>query len=175
MTIIGGSQGATALNRAVTDMLPRLKPGRLTYRIIHQTGPNDAEWVRKAYETSGIEHRVSEFIEDMASVYAETDLLICRAGASTVAEAVATRTPAIFVPYPFAADDHQRFNALAVVEAGGAEMIMNRDLNEKLASRAIHLAESPETLRTMKDNLRAMSLTPAADAVTRECLSMVLA
>lgn len=178
IAVIGGSQGATALNRAVVDLLPALeksgdKSGK-SFRLIHQTGENDFEWVRDAYEKSKVPHRVSAFIAEMEDVYAEADLLIGRAGASTVAEVIATRTPAVLVPYPFAADDHQRFNALSLVEAGGAEMVMNRDLGEQLAGRVLHLASAPEEIRMMRENLAKMSKVPAAEVVTRECLAMMI-
>ncbi len=174
LAVIGGSQGATALNKAIVDLLPALENSGRSFRLIHQTGENDAGWVKEAYAKSKIPHRVDAFIAEMDEVYAEADLVLCRAGASTIAELIATRTPSILVPYPFAADDHQRFNALSLVEGGGAEVIANKDLGEKLQGWLMRLSEAPEPLRMMRENLAKMSRIPAAEVVTRECLAMTI-
>ena len=132
LMILGGSQGATALNRAMVDLLPEIEKSARTIRIIHQTGKNDFEWVLEAYQKTKIQNEVTPFIENMEEAYALADLVISRAGASTVAGRVGTCSPSLLVPYPYAADDHQRFNAQSIAEAGGAEVILNEDIGERL-------------------------------------------
>lgn len=172
--VFGGSQGATALNRAVVDLLPTLekeKSGR-SLRIVHQTGKTDFESVREAYGRSRLPHSVSPFIEDMSAVYREADLVISRAGASTIAELIETKSPSILVPYPYAADDHQRFNALSIVRAGGAEMMKNDELGQQLGVRILYYEKNREELQKMRGNLGRMRKVPAAEAIARECLEL---
>ena len=172
--ILGGSQGATALNRAMVDLLPEIEKSARTIRIIHQTGKNDFEWVLEAYQKTKIQNEVTPFIENMEEAYALADLVISRAGASTVAELVATCSPSILVPYPYAADDHQRFNAQSIAEAGGAEGILNQDIGERLGESVFYYESNREALRTMRESLRKIRGVPAAEAVTRECLAMMV-
>ena len=101
-------------------------------------------------------------------------IVISRAGASTVAELVATCSPSILVPYPYAADDHQRFNAKSIADAGGAELVLNQDLGERLAERIFYYESNREALGTMKEKLRQLRGIPAAEAVTRECLGLMM-
>lgn len=172
--VVGGSQGATALNRAVTDLLPRIASSGKKFRIVHQTGKADFEWVREAYAKSKVPHEVMAFIPNMDDVYASADLVISRAGASTVAELVATGSPSILVPYPFAADDHQRFNAKSVADEGGAEVILNQDLGAKLGERLFFYEANRGELVRMSANLKKIQGVPAAEAVTRELFGMML-
>jgi UDP-N-acetylglucosamine--N-acetylmuramyl-(pentapeptide) pyrophosphoryl-undecaprenol N-acetylglucosamine transferase len=169
--VIGGSQGATALNRAMVDLLPELERSGRPFRIVHQTGKTDFEWVREAYGRTRIPHTVNPFIADIASAYREVDLVVSRAGASTVAELIETRTPAILVPYPHAADDHQRFNALSVVRGGGAEMILNKDL-AGLGERIFYYEACRDELGKMRERLGEMRKVPAAEAIARECIAL---
>ena len=121
--IFGGSQGAAAINKTVVAMLPLLQKMKDQVRIVHQTGERDLEMVKQAYEQYGIEAEVSPFIVDMVSAYAASDLIICRAGATSLAEITAAGKASILIPFPFAANDHQTLNAQAMVEAGAAAMI----------------------------------------------------
>lgn len=126
--VLGGSQGAHSINMAVTEAFSYLEqPG--DYYVIHQTGTRDEETVRRAYAESGVDATVSAFFGDMASVYGAADLAVCRAGATTVAEIAAMGLPAIFIPYPHAADDHQVANAEGLASAGAAEIIPEKQLS----------------------------------------------
>src|SRR5262249_35262233 len=116
-----GSQGARAINRAVVDAAMVLRARLPHMQLIHQTGPADLEWVQGRYTEMGIEAEVSAFVHDMGEAYGRADLIVCRAGASTLAELAALGKPAIVVPYPFAVDDHQRANAEILVEHGAVE------------------------------------------------------
>jgi UDP-N-acetylglucosamine--N-acetylmuramyl-(pentapeptide) pyrophosphoryl-undecaprenol N-acetylglucosamine transferase len=108
----------------------------------------------------------------MARVYREADMAISRAGASTCSELLATRTPSILVPYPFAADDHQRFNAASLAETGGAEVVPNAELAEKAAERILHYEASPGELAQMKKKIGEAQKTPATEAVLKELLKL---
>ncbi len=170
--LFGGSQGATALNKAMVALLPALENSGKSFRIIHQTGSQDREWVRKAYENSKIPSVVEAFIGDMAAVYREADLVVSRAGASSIAELIETRSASILVPYPYAADDHQRFNAQSLSGIGAAEILLNRDLESKLGARILHYEAKRSELETMREKLATLRKVPAADAVAAECLAM---
>ena len=176
LLILGGSQGAASLNRTVMSLLPCLKSAGPAFRIVHQTGEKDFESVKRIYEISGVDHVVQPFFTDVASLYKEADLVVCRAGASTIAELVATRTPAIFVPYPFAADDHQRFNALSIVSAGGGEMILDRNLGEgresPLLERILFYSKNRDALDVLKRKLAELDKIPASAAVAQQCLEL---
>lgn len=128
--ILGGSQGAHGINAALVHALDELGE-KAHYHFIHQSGTADADAVAAAYREKGFSAVVAPFFEDMAEIYRGADLVICRAGATTVAEIAVAGKAAIFVPFPHAADDHQMFNALHLVEAGAAEMIPEKDLSGK--------------------------------------------
>ena len=126
--VVGGSQGAQAINAAIAEALPLLENTR-AIRFVHQTGERYAEDIRQAYRQAGIEARVEAFFDDMASLYGQADMIVCRAGATTVAEITVAGKAAVFIPFPFAADDHQTQNALALADIGAAEMIRQEELN----------------------------------------------
>jgi UDP-N-acetylglucosamine--N-acetylmuramyl-(pentapeptide) pyrophosphoryl-undecaprenol N-acetylglucosamine transferase len=138
--VFGGSQGAHAINQAVVESLPQLKEKMPGIRIIHQTGERDYNDAQARYLCSGVAAEVHPFIEDMPATFARADLVVCRSGASTVAEITAAAKPAIFVPFPRAADDHQRVNAEALAQAGAA----------------VVLEESPLTPATLVQNIVAL-------------------
>ena len=123
LLVFGGSQGAHAINQAVMEALTTLREKVPGLRIIHQTGERDFQDAQSAYRAAGFDAEVSPFITDMPGTFARADLLVCRAGASTVGEVAAAGKPAIFVPFPRAADDHQKVNAQALVNAGAAAML----------------------------------------------------
>lgn len=129
LLIFGGSQGAHRLNQAVVEALPLLEPVRGQVQFLHATGLRDLGQVRQEYTAGGHRAVVEPFFSEMAMPYAAADLCLCRAGASTVAELCALGKPSILVPFPFAANDHQRFNAEALVASGGARMVPDRKLN----------------------------------------------
>jgi UDP-N-acetylglucosamine--N-acetylmuramyl-(pentapeptide) pyrophosphoryl-undecaprenol N-acetylglucosamine transferase len=128
LLVFGGSQGAHAINVAVSGALARFAQAVAGIHVIHQTGEKDYEAARAAAETSGISVEVSPFIDHMVGAFARADLLVCRSGASTVAEIAAAGKPAIFVPLPTAADDHQRHNAEALTNAGAARLLPQAEL-----------------------------------------------
>lgn len=168
IAIIGGSQGARPLNEAMVAALPALdKMGG--FHIIHQTGQSDYENVKKSYESfKNITCEVKAFIQDMMAVYQQVDLVVSRSGASTVAELIEARIPSILVPYPFAADDHQRWNAQSVVRQDGAEMILNDELKSQLIERILYYQKNRGALERMSEALQKMRLKPATETVFEE-------
>jgi UDP-N-acetylglucosamine--N-acetylmuramyl-(pentapeptide) pyrophosphoryl-undecaprenol N-acetylglucosamine transferase len=151
LLVFGGSQGAHALNMRVLEALPHLADLRDELRITHQTGARDREYVEKGYRAVGFEPDVREFITDMSGAYAESDLIVCRAGATTLAELTVCRKPSILIPFPRAADNHQVVNAKSLVDAGAATMIEEKDLTgETLAAEIRAILGSPERQDRMK-------------------------
>lgn len=166
--ILGGSQGAHSINTAVIEALPYLAASRM-YRFIHQTGTTDVEMVRQGYEKAGTESRVDAFFDDMAACYADADLIVCRAGATSVAEVAAAGLPAIFIPYPHAADNHQYFNAKSLVDAGAGEMIDQAALDGRLlAERIDYYASNDPVRQEMQAKIFAFSRPHAADEVAED-------
>ena len=122
LLILGGSQGATALNTAMVSMIQKLLENNV--EIWHQTGKDDYELIRKAYREAGVEAvRVEAFITDMAQAYDWADLVLCRSGASTLAELAAAGLPSLLVPFPHAAQNHQHHNALGMEQQGAAKLL----------------------------------------------------
>ncbi|MFQ5776459.1 MAG: undecaprenyldiphospho-muramoylpentapeptide beta-N-acetylglucosaminyltransferase [Terriglobia bacterium] len=161
--IFGGSQGAQALNQAVIDSLPYLQAGGRSLRFIHQTGERDYNGVRVAYARREIQAEVVPFIADMPARIAEADLVICRAGASTVAELAAAGRAALLVPFPHATDQHQLRNAQAMVRAGAAQLLeQSRMSGERLAREVLELLAHPERLTQMKNAARQLAVPDAA-------------
>jgi UDP-N-acetylglucosamine--N-acetylmuramyl-(pentapeptide) pyrophosphoryl-undecaprenol N-acetylglucosamine transferase len=161
--IFGGSQGARRINRAVAEALPHLSRLRDRVQVIHATGERDRIGMEQAYEAWRGEVRVLSFIEDMASAYAAADLVVSRAGATTIAELTALGKPALLIPYPFAVNDHQRENAEAVVEVRGARLILDRDLSgHRLAVELHELLDDPITLAAMGRAARDLGRPHAA-------------
>lgn len=130
--IFGGSQGARKINYATIEAVRIWMEEKRLPNLIHQTGSLDFEDVKKRYADLGAPVEVREFIDDMPAIYAKAKLVIARAGAMSIAEIAAAGLPAIFVPLPIAADDHQRYNAAAFVNAGGGEIIENNKLDGKI-------------------------------------------
>jgi UDP-N-acetylglucosamine--N-acetylmuramyl-(pentapeptide) pyrophosphoryl-undecaprenol N-acetylglucosamine transferase len=163
MLIFGGSQGAHAINLAMIDALPHLGSQKDRLSITHQTGENDLEMVKGGYERSGWAADVRPFITNMAEEFARADLVICRAGATTVAELTAAGKAALLIPFPFAADDHQRKNAEALQSAGAGRMIVQKDLSgERLAKEIVELISTPEKIDSMEVESRKLARTDAA-------------
>jgi UDP-N-acetylglucosamine--N-acetylmuramyl-(pentapeptide) pyrophosphoryl-undecaprenol N-acetylglucosamine transferase len=130
LLVFGGSQGARAINQAMTttESLAGLRARIPGIHIIHQTGQRDYEHVLAAYRQSGISSEVHKFIDDMPGTFGRADLLVCRSGASTVGEITAAGKPAIFVPFPAAADDHQNVNARVLERVGAAVVVEESNL-----------------------------------------------
>ena len=147
LLVFGGSQGAHALNMRVIEALPHLADLRDRIQITHQTGSRDREYVEKGYRACGFTPDVREFITDMSAAYAEADLVVCRAGATTLAELTVCKKPSILVPFPAAADNHQVLNAKSLVDAGAAVMIEERDLTGELLAGEIRAILATEARR----------------------------
>src|SRR5262249_32029230 len=128
LLVFGGSAGAHRLNQATVEALTALGPAARDVDITHQTGTTDVAAVRSSYEQLGLAARVADFITDLGAAYAAADVVVARAGAMTCAEVTAIGLPSILVPYPYAADDHQRRNAEVLAGAGAAEMILDAEL-----------------------------------------------
>jgi UDP-N-acetylglucosamine--N-acetylmuramyl-(pentapeptide) pyrophosphoryl-undecaprenol N-acetylglucosamine transferase len=143
--IFGGSQGAHAINVAMVEAATRLAAAGTRLAITHQTGQRDLDLVRDAYRRAGLEARVEAFLFEMDREMKRADLVVCRAGATTLSELAAAGRPAILVPLPTAADDHQRKNAEVIAKAGGAEVIEERQLTgERLGAAIVRLASDRE-------------------------------
>jgi UDP-N-acetylglucosamine--N-acetylmuramyl-(pentapeptide) pyrophosphoryl-undecaprenol N-acetylglucosamine transferase len=168
--IFGGSQGAHTINEAAVEAARIVSEQLSGLRVLHQTGAADAEWVAARYRQRGVEAQVIPFVHDMASAYGQADLVVCRAGATTLAELAALGKPAILVPYPFAADDHQRTNAEVLVRRGAAEVILNAQLNgERLAASVLALARDRQRLASMGAAVRQLAVPDAALRVAEVC------
>ncbi|MFO7965024.1 MAG: undecaprenyldiphospho-muramoylpentapeptide beta-N-acetylglucosaminyltransferase [Desulfobacterales bacterium] len=167
--IAGGSQGAHAINIAVIEALNAIpEPGR--YFFIHQCGAADAEMVKKAYAQKGFNADVRAFFTDMARQYDSADLLICRSGATTVAEVTAMGKGAIFVPFPHAADNHQVLNAASLANEGAAEIILQEELEcELLAQRIVYYSQHPAVLAKMGKKAERHGKPDAAGVIVDDC------
>lgn len=176
LLIMGGSQGARALNSLGIIMLARLRDAGVD--ILHQTGPKDLDRVRAAYRSHGyaaedVEDIVRPFIHDMAAAYEWADLALCRAGATSLAELAATGTPSVLVPFPYAAHDHQTGNARAMQNAGGALLVPESEIEERnMAELMLSLLADRERLRLMSDGAVTLARPQAAEAVAEEILAL---
>jgi len=167
LLVFGGSQGARAINEALVAALPSLERHKGVLSIVHQTGEADFEKVRGGYDAAGWAERadVRKYIDDMVARFAESDLVVCRAGATTTAELIAAGKAALMVPFPFAADDHQRKNAEALEKAGAARMVLQQDATgERLAQEISALISEPERVTRMEEAARKLARGDAAAA-----------
>jgi UDP-N-acetylglucosamine--N-acetylmuramyl-(pentapeptide) pyrophosphoryl-undecaprenol N-acetylglucosamine transferase len=172
LLVIGGSLGARALNERLPRALARLQTSAPPV-IRHQAGDRTIETARDAYRQAGVEAEVSEFIDDMAAAYAWADLVVCRAGALTVAELAAAGVPALFIPFPYAVDDHQTRNAAYLVNAGAAELIQERDSDAaSLAGVLDRLLSDRQRLAAMAQRAREKGRPDAVDCVAECCLEV---
>jgi len=151
LLVFGGSQGARAINQAMIESLGGLRQKIPGLQVIHQTGERDFDHVLAAYQESGIYGEVHKFIDDMPGTFARADLLVCRSGASTVGEITAAGKPAIFVPFPRAADDHQNVNARALERTGAAVVVEESNLG------AAYLVDTISALLADPNRLQSMS------------------
>jgi UDP-N-acetylglucosamine--N-acetylmuramyl-(pentapeptide) pyrophosphoryl-undecaprenol N-acetylglucosamine transferase len=171
--IIGGSQGAHSINMTVIEALNHLAQKENLF-FIHQTGSADEQVVSAAYQRLKIAARVQSFFRHMAPLYKQADLIICRAGATTVAEVTAMGKAVIFIPFPFATDDHQALNAGTLVREGAAEMILQKDLSAEILSQKIdHYAAHPQALEAMAARAAQLGHPEAAKAIVDDCYQLV--
>lgn len=168
--IFGGSQGARTLNRAIVEAIPKLGDIAGELRLLHQTGTNDdPEAIARAYQEAGVEAKVFPFAERIWECYRDADVVLARSGATTVAELLALGIPAILVPYPHAADDHQRANALGMTRTGGAVMIADGELTgERLARELRSFVERPTRVEAMRAALKKAGRPDAARVIVEE-------
>ena len=168
--VIGGSLGAVALNTVVPKALALIDVAARP-QVVHQAGERHLEALRAAFAAADVQADCVPFIDDMASAYANADLVICRAGALTVAEVAAAGVAALFVPYPHAVDDHQTSNAPFLAAAGAAMLVAQADLNaEELASRLQALTR--DELLVIAERARALARSDATQRVADVCVAL---
>ena len=167
--VFGGSQGARTLNRAVMEALPKLAQCGKQIRLLHQTGQNEYNAVKEAVAKYPVQAEVFPYIEGMPEAFARADLVVCRAGANTVAELAAAGKAAILVPFPAAANQHQLRNAEAVARTGAARLILDKELNgETFFSAVEELCEGPEKLNRMEARIRNFGRPEATALIADE-------
>jgi UDP-N-acetylglucosamine--N-acetylmuramyl-(pentapeptide) pyrophosphoryl-undecaprenol N-acetylglucosamine transferase len=171
--VVGGSQGAHAINVAMVEAAPRLAAAAPGLEITHQTGERDLEMVRDGYRRAGVSARVEPFLFAMDREMTQADLLVCRAGSTTLAELAALGRASILIPLPTAADDHQRKNAEALVAHGAARMIEQRSLTaERLATEVVTLVRDEAGRAAMSAAARRMAKPDAAKVIVDRLLEL---
>jgi len=164
--VVGGSLGAQALNEAVPQALKMVQA-----RVVHQSGEKHLETLRKNYQAAGVQGELVAFIDDMAQRYAEADLVICRAGAVTIAELSAGGMASILVPFPHAVDDHQTANARFLAEQGAAILLPQTELTAEKLAATIGSLDRPRLLEMAK-KARALGKPDAARVVAERCMGI---
>lgn len=174
VVVLGGSQGASALNTLMPEALRRLGEKRELPLIIHQTGARDLERVRMKYQELGIEARVEPFFVEMEEIYRQAAIVVSRAGATTLSELAVLAIPAILLPYPHAADAHQEKNAAYYVRGGGALQFSEKEVDgARLASELELLLADPSRLATMGRAMEKLALPKAAEDIVSCCLLQI--
>jgi UDP-N-acetylglucosamine--N-acetylmuramyl-(pentapeptide) pyrophosphoryl-undecaprenol N-acetylglucosamine transferase len=174
LLIMGGSQGSRAINCAMAEALAGLDALKTKLQIIHQSGENDAPWLKESYSNQGFDATVAPFLSPVSEAYRAADLVVCRSGATTVAELTACGRPAILIPFPFATHGHQEKNARALADAGAAELILEQDLTgERLAETIAALLAEPARLERMSEKSRRLGRPDAAEKIVKDCLELV--
>lgn len=171
LLVVGGSLGARALNEVVPKALALLPPGERPL-VRHQSGERQIDALRAAYAQAGVEAELTPFIQDTAEAFAQADLVVCRAGASTVTEIAAVGAAAVFVPFPFAVDDHQTANAAFLVDQGAAWMVQQDQLNPERLARMIRETDRAELLDRAQQAW-TLRKTHATDEVVAACEELV--
>jgi UDP-N-acetylglucosamine--N-acetylmuramyl-(pentapeptide) pyrophosphoryl-undecaprenol N-acetylglucosamine transferase len=161
--VTGGSQGSRTLNRAARESWPLFRQSACSVRFILQAGKLECEALHTDFVLTGLDGEVRPFIDDMPSAFARADLIVCRSGAGAVAELAAAGKPAVLVPFPFAADDHQLRNAEAFERAGAAKLVLDRDFTgAKLFDLVQVLAANCDALEKMGESARHFAHSEAA-------------
>jgi UDP-N-acetylglucosamine--N-acetylmuramyl-(pentapeptide) pyrophosphoryl-undecaprenol N-acetylglucosamine transferase len=174
--IFGGSQGAHAINVAMVEAAPGLAALGIPLRITHQTGERDVDMVRAGYAAAGLQAEVEPFLYDMGKRLGQADLIVCRAGATTLAELTAAGKPSVLIPLPTATDDHQRKNAEAMAAAGAAEVLLQADATgAALAGRIAALAADAGARARMSAAARTLARPDAARVIVDRALELVKA
>jgi len=174
--VFGGSQGARGINDRMLEALDHLGDLKGQLHFIHQTGKADLELVRTGYTRRGFSAQVLEFIDDMSAAYSTAELVICRAGAATLAELTVCKKASILIPFPAATDNHQEMNAQAMVANGAALMFRESELTgERLAVQIRNLKANPEQLKKMERQAAMLGRPEAAKELADVCVQMMVA
>ena len=173
--VLGGSQGAHRVNGVMVEAFAQ-KQSSEAVQVRHQTGSSDEAWVRKAYAAAGVTAEVSSFIRDMAAAYRDADLVVSRAGATTLAELAVMGKPAILIPYPYAADDHQTTNAAFLARGGAVLMFQERELDgARLRGEILGLLHDAPRLQSMAARMKQFARPEATGAIVEKCVKLLAA
>ncbi len=175
LLVLGGSQGAHRVNMLVMEALAvqqsALPPG---FTVLHQTGPHDEETVRNRYASLGIKAQVAAFFDNIAQFYQQADLVVSRAGATTLAELMIFQKPAILIPFPYAADNHQEKNGRFIVEHNGARMFIEAELTaQTLGEEIISLINNTKQRQELAANIGSLARPHATETIVQHCLDMI--
>jgi len=173
--IFGGSQGSHFLNKNITATLPFLKREKDKLRIFHQTGKEDFEWVENNYKQNDFKDvTVAPYFFNMAQYFQKTDLIISRAGATTIAELIASQKASLLIPFSKASDNHQVFNARELEKIGGAEIILEEEFSPEILARKIFdFLKYREKINQMEKNLESLKTDNAAERIAALCLEIM--
>ena len=175
LLIMGGSQGAQTINKVLLQCVPKIKKLIPELQIIHLTGKLGYNEVKIGYENMGIKAFVSEYFEDMGLVYGTADLVICRSGANTISEITEVGVPAILIPYPYATDNHQYWNAYELAKNGGAYIVKQEELNpEKMVELVVRFLTNYEKLHKMGTLNKSLSKPFAASRVVDAIMRILI-
>ncbi len=169
--VTGGSQGAKRLNEITSHAITTLKEG-LKIKVIHQTGNSDLEKIKTLYKQANIEAEVLAFIDDIHNSYAQADLVIARAGAGTISELTVLGKPAILIPFPYAANNHQYYNALHMEKAGAAIVIEEKELNHFVLSQILKKVLNKQKLEEMAEASKKLAKPHASYTIAKEIISL---
>jgi len=175
LLVFGGSQGSHVLNEVMTAALPFLKPEKGNLRLIHQTGKADFDKVKEGYVQNGFQDaEVAPFFFDMAGFFEKSDLVVSRAGATTIAELIVAQKAAVLVPFALASENHQAKNATELERVDGAEVILEKDLTPRLlAERILFYLKNPDRISSMERNLAGLKTDDPAGRIAALCFELM--
>jgi len=175
LLIFGGSQGSHFLNQNIIKSLPLLTEVKNRLEILHQTGEKDIKWVKEKYLQFGFDSAVSSsFFFDIYKYFQKSDLIVCRAGATTIAELIASQKPSILVPFSFSAENHQVLNARELERIKGAEVILEKDFTpEKFFSKIKYFIDHRDKLDQMTHQLEKLKVKNPAEKITALCVELM--
>ncbi|MDA8561441.1 UDP-N-acetylglucosamine--N-acetylmuramyl-(pentapeptide) pyrophosphoryl-undecaprenol N-acetylglucosamine transferase, partial [Nitrospinae bacterium] len=174
LLVLGGSQGAHSINVSMMEALQSLTSKKENIHITHQTGESDHQMVQCEYENSGLSHDVRPFIDDVAEQYRKASLVICRAGATTLAEVTACGKVSVLIPYPHAAHNHQEKNARLLDDANAGELVLDKELSgERIAKSILRAMEDPQRMHEMEANSYQLGKRDATEKVGAICMDLL--
>jgi UDP-N-acetylglucosamine--N-acetylmuramyl-(pentapeptide) pyrophosphoryl-undecaprenol N-acetylglucosamine transferase len=175
LLLFGGSQGSHFLNTRMVETLPFLKKEKERLKIFHQTGEKDLDWVKENYSHQGFEKAViAPYFDDIASYFQKSDLIISRAGASTIAELIASQKASVLIPFSQATDDHQVLNAQELERVSGAEVITENEFRaETFSEKILNFLEDKEKINRMEQNLAPLKTDKVADKIADLCVELM--